>query len=234
MIRSLWTILVTLAIANTLGFIIFLAWLSATDRLSPQRVHALQELFGETVTAQKVADDRAQKQSQAQAEKDALEAAIGTPPVTAEGRSQYIEEISRRAEQGAIRAKREASDRQETLFKWQRDLESREESLRTEKEAFERMRQEIAEREGSEQFKKTLKVYENLPPEETAAIFISLARDGFGDEEQVVSFLNAMKPRIASDVMSSILAEEPAMAADLLERLREYGVNDGAAPEEPG
>jgi len=230
-IRSLWLILVTIAIANTLGFLIFASFLAATDRLSEDRLVALREIFSDTVTAQRIADERADRERE-QEEADAEEEAkVGTPPITARARSQYMEEIARSAEQRAIRTSREARDRQETLFEWQRDLEKREAAFQEELEAFEERRREIAEREGSEQFAKALKVYESMPPDQAAEVFRELVRDGRDDE--VVSFLNAMKPRIAAEVTGEILGEDAGMAAMLLERLREHGVPDGTAPEEP-
>lgn len=232
MIRSLWTIIVTLAIANTLGIAVLLAWMSATDRLSAERVNDLREMFGQTVTAQQVADDQAQAERDREAERLAGLADIGTPPLTAEGRDRYLEEFSQSVEAQNVRTVREARDRQETLFQWQRDLEKRENAYEAERAAFEAMREQIVELEGSAQFQKTLKVYEGLPPEEAAAVFNELVDNG--DEDQVVAYLNAMKPRIASEVTSSILADDPALAARLLERLREHGVMADAAPEEPG
>ena len=231
MIRSLWTIIVTIAIANMLGFTIFLAWLSVTDRLSADRVNDLRELFSETVAMQEAADEQAEKEASAQAAIDADRAAIGTPPITAQGKSKYIDEIAQSAEQRAIRTAREAQDRQETLFQWQRDLDKREAKFRAEKERFEAVRAEIKEREGSEQFKKTLKIYESLPPDQAASILTQLVQQG--DEDQVVSFLNAMKPRIAGDITGTIEADDPALAARLLERLREHGVEPDVASEEP-
>ncbi len=232
MIRSLWTILVTLAIANLLGFVIFASWLMGTDRLSEGRIAALRELFSETVAMQRIADDQAEKAANAEAELSAQQSNVGTPPITAAGRNTYAQEIARSVEGQSARTSREARDRQETLFQWQRDLEKREDALKETMDEFERLRDEIKEREGSEQFKKALKVYEGLPPDEVAALFTQLVRSG--DEDEVVSYLNAMKPRIAADVMSSVQGDDIVLAARLLERLREHGVETDAAPEEPG
>ncbi|GAB4553678.1 MAG: hypothetical protein Tsb0013_16120 [Phycisphaerales bacterium] len=232
MIKSLWTILVTLAIANLLGFVIFVTWLMGSGRLSEDRIVSLRELFSTTVAVQEAKDEQAQREASAQEDQRRELDAVGTPPISATGREVYEEELARSVEGQAARTLREARDRQETLFKWQRDLEQREEALRAEKLAFERLRAEITAREGDEQFKKALKVYEGLPPDEVAGLFAEMVRSG--GEDDVVAFLDAMKPRIASDIMSAVQGDDVALAARLLERLREYGLTADATPEEPG
>ena len=136
MIKSMWAILVTLAIANLLGFVVFVTWLMGTDRLSEERVAALRDLFKETVATERIADERAEKEAAGEADKAAELAKVGTPPLTAQGRQVYEEELTRSVEGQAARMAREARDRQETLFKWQKDLERREAALKAEREAF--------------------------------------------------------------------------------------------------
>ena len=232
MIKSLWTILVTLAIANLLGFIVFVTWLMGTGRLSQERMFELRELFSPTVEVQEAMDEQAEREAAADAERQAVLDQVGTPPISAKGREVFEEEMARVVENQAVRTLREAKDRQDTLFKWQADLEEREEAFRAEREAFELMRAEIQEREGDEQFAKALKVYEGLPPNEVADLFGEMVRQG--DEDEVVSFLDAMKPRIAADVMSAVQGNDVGLAARLLGRLREHGLMADVAPEEPG
>ncbi|MEM1424856.1 MAG: hypothetical protein AAGH64_12755, partial [Planctomycetota bacterium] len=193
MIKSLWTILVTLAIANLLGFIVFVTWLMGSGRLSEGRMIELRELFAPTVAVQEARDELEAREAAAALEKQEELDRIGTPPISARGREVFEEEMARVVENQAVRTLREAKDRQDTLFKWQADLEEREEAFRAEREAFERMRAEIREREGDEQFKKALKLYEGMPPNEVAELFAEMVRGG--DEDGVVSFIDAMKPR---------------------------------------
>ncbi len=232
MIRSLYLIIVTMAIANTLAAILFGTWLIASDRIDEGRVAELRAMFSETVAVQRAREEREGRESEAEAAKQAELDKVGRPPLNAGDTSVYVDAYAERAEQQLLRLQQESRDRQETLFKLQADLQARERALQAERDAFEQMRAEIAEREGTEQFNKALKVYESLPPEETAAIMQELVERG--DQDQAVAFLNAMKPRIAGDVTSSILADNPGLATDLLERLREYGVVADASPEEPG
>lgn len=232
MIRSLYLIIVTMAIANTLAAILFGTWLVASDRLDAERVGDVREMFSETVTVQRAREEREARDQEAQDAQQAELDKVGRPPISSAETSVYVDAYAQRAEQQLRRLQQESRDRQETLFKLQADIQRRERALEQEREAFERMRAEIAERAGTEQFAKALKVYENLPPEETAAIMQELVQRG--EEDQAVAFLDAMKPRIAGEVTSAILADNPGLAADLLERLREYGVVADVDPEEPG
>ena len=228
----MWTILVTLAIANLLGFIVFATWLMGSGRLSEGRIVELRELFSTTVAVQEASEEKAAREAEAQAAAQAARDAVGTPPISARGREVFEEEMARVVENQASRTLREAQDRQDTLFKWQRDLERREEAFRAEKLAYEAMRAEIMAREGDEQFRKTLKVYEGMPPNEVADLFAEMVRSG--DEDEVVSYLDAMKPRIAADIMSSVQGNDVALATRLLGLLREHGLMADVAPEEPG
>ncbi|MEM9083264.1 MAG: hypothetical protein AAGB34_06675, partial [Planctomycetota bacterium] len=90
------------------------------------------------------------------------------------------------------------------------------------KTAFEEMRAEIIQREDDEQFAKSVAMYETIKSNQSAAMMMDLVAQGKIDE--VVAYLDAMKPRSAAKVISEVQKEETQLAAELVERLKVYGL----------
>jgi len=85
----------------------------------------------------------------------------------------------------------------------------------------------IAELEGSEMFKKALATYEGLKPAASASMLLQLMRPGGGTgaldnagADQAVAYLNAMEDRTRTKIIAEFQKQDPALAAELLERLR--------------
>lgn len=231
MLRSLWIIISTLCVANVIALAILFGWLGATNRLSPERLEDARTIFVQTV-AQEQADEKQAAQRQAAAQAAAAEQAeVGTPPITAEQRMAIIQEYSELVNQRTARARRETQDMINTLMKDQaRFLEERK-AFEKERDDFQKMREKIAALEGSDQFQKALTIYESVKPDVAAAMLGTLIEQG--EVEQVVSYLNAMKPRNASKVVASFESQDPKLAADLLERLRTHGLVAQASEDGP-
>ncbi|HVZ92884.1 MAG TPA: hypothetical protein VG797_00085 [Phycisphaerales bacterium] len=221
--RTLWSIICLLAIAHLLAILGFVGWLAAGNRLDGSRIERVRALFAETIAAEKqrVQGEQAivdKATAAAEAEKKA-----STPPVTAEGNlkaHESEEEINRlRVE----RVQRETSDLIKTLLREREDLEHRKAEFEAERAEFNRTREERAKQDGSEQFEKAVRMYQSVKPLEAKNMMKTLIAQGQTD--QVVSYLNAISPRIASKIVSAFNTDDPAVAADLLERLRTRGVN---------
>ena len=131
-----------------------------------------------------------------------------------------VDEVSR---QRFERMERETRD-------LQRQLQAELDAIAAEREAFEKMRDafetrraEIAELEHSKQFKRALQLYESSKSDVAANMFQSLIDRG--NEEDVVSYLNAMKPMSAKKIIEEFEQRDPALAARLLEGVRTYGLS---------
>jgi hypothetical protein len=228
MLRSLWIILSTLAVANLFALAGFVAWLAAGDRLSRERVESVRAVFASTVS-----DEQARLRRERAAEEAARAAAeeaarIGAPPLTADRKLEQDAARDEAASQQARRVQRETSDLINTLMQERAELDRQREIFQREVDAFNRMRAAIAQQEGSEQFQKAVALYQLVKPAEARAMMQSLIRKG--ETDQVVSYLDAIQPRTASRIITEFQNEDPDLAADLLERLRVRGTTPASSP----
>lgn len=226
MIRAIWTIVTTLALANLLAILGFALWLGVSGRLSMDRVEQIRVMLQETVQ-----DETARLEQEAEeaelAETAALEAEKAKkPPISAEDRLALQSQHDAIMQQNLERTRRTLEDMRRTLEREREALDKDIAAFVQERDAFEAMRARIADIEGDEQFQKALTLYQSLQPKDAAATLKELYERG--DTEQVVAYLNAMESRKASKIVAEF---EPPVAADLLERLRTRGLV-AAAPED--
>lgn len=236
--RSLWTILSVIAVANVLGLGAFIGWLHATDRIDLDRVRRLREVLTETVAEERARTEAESAEAAAAAEAERQRRADREPPLRT---SDVLDVKLQRGEADRLREERrlrEAQDLRRTLDRERGLLDQQRAELEADKAAFNAMRREIAELEGSEQFRRTLATYEALKPDAVRTIFLELLKpsaEGRPDEAgaaQVVAYLNAMQDRARAKIIDEFVRGEPALAAELLERLRTYGLEPGG-PETP-
>lgn len=224
MIRTLWTILTVLALANLLAMGAFTGWLISTSRLDADRFNRVRAMLTETREAEETRlEDEARREAVAAALAEEERRSL-IPPLTAADRlrnNDLAQEVDR---QRVERMTREVRDLQRTLERERDTLDGRIEVFERDKAAFESMRRRIREIEGQDQFRKSVQHLQAQKPIKARDILQSLI-DG-GEIDQAVSYLNAMDNRQAAKVIGAF--EEPAMAADLLERLRTRGTETGA------
>lgn len=218
--KSIWTIVATLAVANLLGLFGFVGWLKMSDRLDGARVEQIRAILRETVTAQKAREAQTKQESDAAAVVQAKLESDGATPRSAAQQIRATDELDAAARQRVERLRREVEDLQRTLARGRAELEAGWAKLEADRKEFEEMRARIAALEGSEQFEKALKLYESLKPLQAKDMLQQLMDRG--ETEQVVAYLNAMQTRTASKILAEF--KEPTVAADLLERLRTRGL----------
>lgn len=218
--KKVWAIVSALAVANLLGLLGFVGFLAATNRLDAARVESVRRLLGETV-AERQAREAVEKAAASDAAVvEARLAQEGMAPRTAAERIEGADEVDATARQRVDRLRREVEDLQRTLTRGKAELEAGWAKLDADRKAFEEMRQRIASLEGSEQFEKALRLYESLKPQQAQALLQQLINQG--EIDQAVGYLNAMQTRTASKALAEF--KDPAVAADLLERLRTRGL----------
>lgn len=231
MIRSAWLILSTMSIANLMLLLIGAGWLHTTGRLSPDRLQETKSLYELTVDeALRLEQERAAKTQKTLDELVAMgfEDSI---PLDSEAatdlvqRFNYIRTENFAQEVANIEVLRSALDTD------LRRLANAREEFNAERDQFERRQQAIADREGSEQFQKAVKLY-GITKAESAKEMMSALIDQ-GETDQVVAYLDALKPDVTSKILDKFLEDDPALAADLLERIRSYGIESTIAEEPP-
>lgn len=231
--KSIWTILSVIAVANLIALLCFAGWLRLTDRLNMDRVRAVREVLSPTLideTAKKKADEAAAALAIAEAkEKSRREA----PPLTAEAALTIRDQAAELERQKVRRLEREVADLTTALDLAKSQFLSAKSEI--EKERAE-AKAAMEAGESSPQFKKTVGVLEAVKPAEARNILAQMLVDagvpnasGSAPKptesglKRVVGYLNAMQDRTRAKVVSEFQKEDPALAADLLERLRAFG-----------
>lgn len=231
MIKSLWVLISTLCVANMLALALFMGWLGASDRLSVERLDRARLVFVQSLAEAEAEAQLDETEAGRAAAAEAAAAKIGTSPITAEQRMRIIQEYAAQIEERTARTRRETQDMIDTLMQQQsRFLEERQ-AFERQKAIYEAMREEIAELEGSEQFAKSLAIYQKVKADVAADMMSELIQAG--GIEQVVTYLDAMNARVASKIIDEFESRSPALAADLLERLRTHGLVARASEDGP-
>lgn len=226
MIRSTWTVITTLALANLLAIIGFTLWLVASGRISGERLEHIRTVFAERLEDE-AARLEAEAAEAAEAEAAAQEAeAARMIPISSGDRLAMQSQYDSVMQQSLERTRRALEDMRRTIELERSKLDEDMAEFERERDAFNAMRNRIAEIEGDEQFRKALTLYQSLQPK-TAADTLKELYDQ-GEVDQVVAYLNAMESRKASKIVAQF---DPPVAADLLERLRTRGLV-AAVPED--
>lgn len=201
----------------------FVGWFVATGRLDERRVGELRAMLGETV-AQRDArekDEQAAREAEiAAAERDESQAI----PLTAD------EQINRKLLAGEAdrqhiqRIRREIADLQRTLQIERAQLDEERVSFLSGKDAFELARERIKQTEGTEQFQAALETLETMKADQAHSVLsetLTQDADGF---EKVIGYLDNLDGRKRAEIMGRFEADDPALAARLLELLRTRGL----------
>jgi predicted negative regulator of RcsB-dependent stress response len=222
--KSIWTALSVLAIANLLALGGVFGWLYKTGRLDARRVQETRQVFSETIAARQAreAEDVAKAE---QAKKDAEEKGkFEKAPLTASQLLEHRIDLTELDRQRAERLRRDVDDLKAGLARQQQVLDKERAELFAERTAFEDMRKKIAQTEGSAQFKKALGALEAMKPEQSySTIKTIIQEDAKEGMNKVVAYVNAMQDRPRSKLMTKIVEGDPKLAAELLERIRSRG-----------
>jgi hypothetical protein len=221
MTQALRTIFFVLLVANALALAGFLGWLWSTQRLSAERVEAVREIFAETVPEERARLEDERRAAELAAEEAEQAERNARPPLAASEMLEMQRMVGQVASDRVERLEREAEDLRRTLRMEREQLDADIAAFEARVEAFEARRSEIAEQAASDQFRQTVKLYESLAPDQAQQMMQSLIAQG--ETDQVVDYLGAMQARAAKKIIEAF--PDPALAADLLERLRTRGVS---------
>ncbi len=240
----LWTGVCVLAIANLMAIGGVVTWLVSTGRLDKGRLTKLREVLSETVQSEHARIEEAAAQVETQARAIALAEREAAAPLSAAEQLHVRLDLSEVDHQRIERLRQETRDLTVTVSRDQLRLAEERRAFEAEREAFELMRAQLAEVEGSTQFRRAVGTLQGLKADEAVSILMEILRqpmnvDGAaegadapapaipalgGGAEQVVAYLNAMQERTRNKIMAEITASDPALAADLLEMLRTRGL----------
>jgi len=237
MMRKIWNILAVIAIANLITIALVMGVLFATDKLSPDKLTEIRQMVM-----------RAAQETDGEGDTDDAEgqedpASVTTAPLGSPELQDLRLNMSDIDRQKRERLRRQVEDLKRSLTVERERLDEQWTELRSEREAFAAERERISELEGGKQFRTAVRVLEGLRPEQARDVVLALiagqdpqglpqdrpmAMDEGGGREggmrRAVSYINAMQDRQRGRLMASIAELDPALAAELLERLRTRGL----------
>lgn len=220
--------LVIVALLNLVAVLAGAGWLFSSGRLSKDRVTDVTTLFEEPVEVVLAK----LKAEEAQADKELAEQEKPLPaiPLNAEERNLVRVEMTQVDRQRLDYMKREVKNLQETLRRERQLLVLDREDLEKEKERFDAMRERLAGLEGGKQFKKSLTTISSMKAKDAKAVLSTMLDDA--KDEEVVTYLSSMDDRARTSIMSEFVKSgENELAADLLESIRQRGLNNTPADE---
>lgn len=221
--KTLWSVLSVIAIANLLALLGIVGYLKMSDRLDAQRVRELRQLFNETGSQRKAKEEEAKSQAEKDAAAEKENAKKGTAPVTAGDALEFKLQQSQVDLARIESLKRDVQVLQETLARQKKALDDDRATLDKERRDFDQAREVVRKNEGDVQFKKALATLEGLKADKAKSTLQTLIDQKQVD--QVVSYLNAMQERSRTKVIDEFIKADPKVATDLLERLRTRGVS---------
>lgn len=221
--KTLWSILSVIAIANLLAILGIVGYLKTSDRLDATRVKELRQLFSETGAQRKAKEEEAKSEAEKNAAAAKESSKKGTPPVTSGDALELKLQQSQIDVARVESLKREVQILQDTLARRKAALDSERTAFDKERKDFDQARDVVRKNEGDAQFKKALATMEGLKADKAKSALQTLIDQKQID--QVVSYLNAMQERTRTKVIDEFIKSDPKVATDLLERLRTRGVS---------
>jgi len=260
--KTLFNALAIIAIANLLALGGFVGWLKATDRLDVERARKAREMFTQTITAEKKADEVEAARLAEEKRLAEAEAKAAKPPLTASERLAARIEATEMDLQRAERLRREVEDLQRRLVDGEAKLSAERAAFEAERQTFAAATQRQRDLARDAQFQKTLGVLQSLKSTDAVRVLMAMMGDsgtgaaaaapviggvagglteestgivpqGKRDLELAVEYLNAMDDRPRTKIITEIVKADEALAAELLERLRQRGQLASGAKEPP-
>jgi hypothetical protein len=225
-LRSLILALMAVATINIAAAVMLVGWLGATGRLNKQRVQRVVSLFDDTIAQDKAQRDKAKEQAQEQkqrAERAARLERVKDGPITMQDRLAARQRADEIAMHRLNRMQEETSDLRRQIERAKNRIAEQNDDLQQKREQFEAFVKQRTEQMKTEDFKKTVRMYESLKADKTKRMFQQLLQQG--KEDEVVKYLAAMQTRTASSVLEAFeTPQEIQQATALVERLRQRGV----------
>ncbi|MCC6228150.1 MAG: hypothetical protein IT432_02870 [Phycisphaerales bacterium] len=232
--KSLWTLVAVLALANLLAIGGLVAWLGATQRLDKERVLAVKQILTDPVPVTKAKAAADESKAKDEAKKQAEDAKLKRQPTSSEQQlRERLEEIEL-DRQRAARLRSEASLLQKALAEQIATIETKQKSLTDEKKSLEAAQKAIADTEGNAQQRKVLSTLESLKPAQAKATLKQLIDEGVDGRAQALRYLDQMDEGVRGKVINEFIKEDPKLAAELLEGLRTRGQKPKPSTPAPG
>ena len=233
--------LTVLAVANLLGLLGAVGWLVATKRIDRKRVEAVRQLLTEPIPDEMARLEKEKKAAEA-ASAAQPEPLPETPPVSSEQLVNQQNKVEDAAQFRKDRMKRETQALVQTITLERTRLDKKRKALEKDQASFEKMRAQITAVEGEAQFEQAISVRTGVKPASAKAILQAIidgkagslgetGESGVEGMDRAVAYLNKIDGMKLSAIIEQFAKDSPELAAQLLERLRTYGLVASASGE---
>ncbi len=224
--KTIWTIITILLLINALLLGVGVGWLSNSGRLNQERIDRIRDMLTLTIEQEEKQAQLAlelEEQTRQQAMDIARLESVSDGPVTLADRLQTELQGDELAAQRVERMKRDIADLRRQLRLSQELLAKKHQEMQSQQQVFDDAVQRQTKLQEDKDFQQTVRMYEQLKAKQTKQMFQELV--GQGKARQVVDYLAAMQLRKAAAVLKEFKSpDEVAQATDLLQRLRERGI----------
>lgn len=221
--KSLWTLIAVLALANLLAVGGLVAWLGATQRLDKERVLAVKQILTDPVPVTKAKAAAEESKAREDAKKQEEEAKLKRQPASSEQQLRNRLDEIELDRQRAARLRSEAALLQKGLAEQLAAIDAKLVALTDEKKRLEAAQRSIAEASGGVQQRKVLSTLEALKPAQAKQTLKQLIDAGDAGRFQALGYLDQMDEGVRAKIMGEFVKEDPKLAAELLEELRTRG-----------
>jgi hypothetical protein len=226
--RTFWKALCLLLLINALALVGGLAWLKATGRLDRARAARVRDIFRLTIADEKAHEAASAQEAQVNHQKSVQAARLASVAihgaVTIAQRLESERQGDEIAMQRVERLQRDIASLQQQLVLAKNLLAKQKADLEADRKAFEETRARQLKIQNDTDFQQAVQMYEQLPPKQAKDMFQQLITEG--KKDQVIDYLAAMSLRKATSVLKAFkTVEETIVATDLVQRLRERGID---------
>ena len=225
--KPLMTALILVLVLNVLAAMGFVGWLTASGRLSRERVRQVVDIFEPTLMQAAQQEQQAAQlaqQTQELAQQAARLETVADGPMTLQERLAQERQSDEIALLRVRRVQRESQDLRQQIEAAKDLIAKQKAELEAQKKAFEDYLAQETQRIQDEDFQQTVRMYEQLKADQVKQMFKELL--AAGQQEQVVRYLAAMQLRKAANVLEEFEEpEELVQATQLMEMLRQQGVD---------
>ena len=231
--KTLWSIVTVMAVANLLALAGFIGWLGGSGRIDESRLREVQRIFAPTVADAAAAAARAQSDAELQAEQADRAERLANPPLTASAVLASRELAADAAAQEVLRVRQEVRERQAELQLEADRLAEERATFLAERDAWQSRRDAEQQRVADEQFTQLVALFSTLKPRDARDLILEM--EARNEREDVVRLLDALEIRAAAKIVSELRTpEQRRLASELLARLRDLGQDlpaDGSPQE---
>ena len=225
--KTLWNAIAVMSVAHVGALLAFVGFLAGTDRLNRARIEEIRSILAPTIAEAAAADEAAAAEAAQRAEVERRLASLDEPAVGVEARNVALGTTEALVRERLMRAEQDLQNLQRFLDQRMREIETARRRFEEERDAFFAERQRLIDLQGDEQFRKMVDILKGLPAADVKAkldVYLSEGKIDF-----VVDILDALDKRTAQNLLKEYQGDaENAVAADLLERLKDRGFASAA------